>query len=66
MGRIGKSFTGRYSKRNKDKTLEALGEVGLAIGLLFIAKTPGYTDPMSYLFGNILLITRNDIFFFLY
>jgi len=30
MGRMGKSFTGRYSKRDKDKTLEALGEVGLA------------------------------------
>lgn len=30
MGRMGKSFTGRYSKKDKDKTLEALGEVGLA------------------------------------
>ncbi len=30
MARIGKSFTGRYSKRDKDKTLEALDEVGLA------------------------------------
>jgi zinc transport system ATP-binding protein len=30
MGRMGKSFTGRYSKKDKDKTLEALDEVGLA------------------------------------
>ena len=30
MGRMGKSFTGHYSKRDKEKTLEALGEVGLA------------------------------------
>lgn len=30
MGRMGKSFTGRYSKKDKEKTLEALGEVGLA------------------------------------
>ncbi len=30
MGRIGKSFTGRYNKKDKDKTLEALNEVGLA------------------------------------
>ena len=30
MGRMGKSLTGRYSKEDKEKTLEALGEVGLA------------------------------------
>ncbi len=30
MGRMGKSFTGRYSKKDKEKTLEALVEVGLA------------------------------------
>jgi zinc transport system ATP-binding protein len=30
MGRIGKSFTGRYSSEDKNKTLEALAEVGLA------------------------------------
>ncbi|MFH0785481.1 MAG: ABC transporter ATP-binding protein [Pseudomonadota bacterium] len=30
MGRMGKSFTGRYSKKDKVKTLEALDEVGLA------------------------------------
>ena len=30
MGRMGKSFTGRYSKKDKEKILEALVEVGLA------------------------------------
>ena len=30
MGRMGKSITGRYSKKDKEKTLEALAEVGLA------------------------------------
>lgn len=30
MGRMGKSLTGRYSKADKVKTLETLGEVGLA------------------------------------
>jgi zinc transport system permease protein len=33
----------------------------MAVGLLFLAKTPGYVDPMSYLFGNILLISRGDL-----
>ncbi len=30
MGRLGNSFTGRYSREDKQKTLDALGEVGLA------------------------------------
>ena len=34
----------------------------MSIGLLFIAKTPGYnTDIMSYLFGNILMISQGDL-----
>jgi zinc transport system permease protein len=33
----------------------------MSIGVLFMAKTPGYTDPSSYLFGNILLITKMDL-----
>ena len=28
---------------------------------MFFAKTPGYADPMSYLFGDILLLTRGDL-----
>ncbi len=33
----------------------------MAIGLLFFAKTPRSVDPMSYLFGNILLLSRLDV-----
>lgn len=50
------------AKQREDSVIGALWAAGMAIGLLFIAKTPGYNDPMSYLFGNILLITQNDIF----
>ena len=28
---------------------------------MFFAKTPGYADPMSYLFGNILMISQRDL-----
>ena len=45
----------------EDSTIGIFWAFGMATGLLFIAKTPGYVDPMSYLFGNILLITRGDI-----
>ena len=33
----------------------------MAIGLVLFAKTPGYADPMSYLFGNILLVSEADV-----
>jgi len=50
-----------HAKQREDTVIGALWATGMAIGLLFIAKTPGYVEPMSYLFGNILLISRSDI-----
>lgn len=55
-----------YSKQREDTVIGALWAVGMAAGLLFIAKTPGYIDPMSYLFGNILIITKNDLWLIVY
>ena len=51
-----------HAKEREDSIIGALWAGGMAIGLLFIARTPGYFDPMSFLFGNILLITKNDLF----
>jgi zinc transport system permease protein len=53
----------RHKGQREDSVIGALWAGGMSIGFLFIAVTPGYFDPMSYLFGNILLITKNDIFF---
>ncbi len=53
----------QHSTEREDSIIGAIWAGGMAIGLLFIARTPGYFDPMSFLFGNILLITRNDLFF---
>ena len=50
-----------YAKQREDTVIGALWAVGMAVGLLFIARTPGYVEPMSYLFGNILLISKNDL-----
>jgi zinc transport system permease protein len=36
--------------------------VGMAVGLIFIIRTPGYgEDLMGYLFGNILLVGSGDL-----
>jgi len=38
--------------------------VGMAIGILFVDLTPGYNvDLMSYLFGSILAVSREDLIF---
>ena len=39
-----------------------LWSFGMAIGILFIYLTPGYApNLMTYLFGNILVITTTDL-----
>ena len=50
-----------YARQREDTVIGALWAIGMAVGLLFLKKTPGYFDPMSYLFGNILMITKGDL-----
>lgn len=48
----------------EDTLIGALWAIGMAVGILFISKTPGYqTDLMSYLFGNILLVPEESLWF---
>ena len=49
-------------KQNEDTLIGALWATGMAVGILFIARTPGYNaDLMSYLFGNILMVEPRDL-----
>ncbi|HNX72846.1 MAG TPA: metal ABC transporter permease [Spirochaetales bacterium] len=50
------------AKQREDTVINAIWAIGMSLGILFIAKTPSYADPMSYLFGNILLVTSTDIY----
>jgi zinc transport system permease protein len=50
-----------YARQREDTVISAVWAIGMAIGLLFLAKTPRNVDPMSYLFGNILLISAGDV-----
>jgi zinc transport system permease protein len=45
----------------EDSVIGAVWAGGMATGLVFIAKTPGFVDPMSYLFGNILILSGTDL-----
>ena len=49
------------SREREDTVIGAIWALGMAIGLLFLYQTPGYHDAMSYLFGNILLISGVDL-----
>ena len=55
-------FVNLRAKEREDTVIGALWAVGMAIGIIFISRTPGYgQDLMSYLFGNILMVSPEDI-----
>ena len=54
-------FVTLYAREREDTVIGALWAIGMAVGLLFLAQTPETVDPMSYLFGNIMLITGRDL-----
>ncbi len=50
------------AREREDTVIGAIWAIGMAIGVLFLARTPGYNqDLMSYLFGNILLVSDRDL-----
>ena len=56
------------SRRNvrEDAAIAMLWTLGMSLGILFAYLTPGFmTDLPSYLFGNILFITREDLWLLL-
>ncbi len=63
---LGIGFINKKNKVQEDASIGAIWAVGMAIGLIFIYFTPGYTaDLMTYLFGNILLSSSEDLWFIL-
>ncbi|MEI6093773.1 MAG: metal ABC transporter permease [bacterium] len=55
-----------YSEYESDTVIAALWSLGMAVGVIFISMTPGYnTDLMSYLFGNILMVSKADLYLML-
>ena len=54
-------FVSIKAKERDETVIGAIWATGMSLGLLFIAKTPGYISPMTYLFGNILIISQTDL-----
>lgn len=52
----------RETIRSYDALIGVLWAVGMAVGVVFVYKTPGYAPNLiTYLFGNILLVSRHDL-----
>ena len=50
-------------KEREDSIIAALWATGMSIGVIFITFTPGYNvELMNFLFGNILWVTKTDLF----
>ncbi|MFH0965946.1 MAG: metal ABC transporter permease [Planctomycetota bacterium] len=50
------------AREREDTVIAAVWAIGMAAGVLFISRTPGYgEDLMSYLFGNILMVSARDL-----
>lgn len=55
-------FVSTRAKQREDTVIGSLWAIGMATGILFIYKTPGYNeDLMSYLFGSILMVSSHDL-----
>jgi zinc transport system permease protein len=54
----------RLVRHDADTLISAVWAVGMAVGVLFMARAPGYgTDLLGYLFGDILLIDPRKLVF---
>ncbi|MCB2186746.1 MAG: metal ABC transporter permease [Deltaproteobacteria bacterium] len=50
------------ARQREDTIIGAIWATGVALGVIFMAHTPGYSvNLMSYLFGNILMVGPDDL-----
>ena len=63
LSALGIEYAGNKTKIREDSAIGVMWGVGMAIGALFMSLKPGYTsgDLSSFLFGNIISVTTEDI-----
>ena len=50
------------AREREDTIINVVWALWMSIGLLFLNWTRGYVDWQGYLFGNILLLTRTEVY----
>ena len=59
---LGIQFFTKVAHVREDSSIAIFWSLGMALGIIFIFMTPGYTpNLMSYLFGNILTVTTSEL-----
>lgn len=62
LSALGVEWVSKTQNVREDSAIAAVWSLGMALGVLFIFLTPGYSPNLSaYLFGNILTISSNDL-----
>lgn len=63
LSALGIEYAGNKTKIREDSAIGVMWGIGMAIGALFMSLKPGYTsgDLSSFLFGNIISVTTEDI-----
>lgn len=66
LSAIGMGIVSDRSAQRSDTIIGVMWAAGMALGIVFVSLSPGYTtDLMSYLFGNILVVPVMDIWLML-
>lgn len=59
---LGVEWLSQKGKVREDSAIAAIWSLGMAMGILFVFLTPGYTPSLTnFLFGNILLVTPIEL-----
>lgn len=63
LSSLGIEYASNKTKIREDSAIGLMWGIGMAIGALFMSLRPGYTsgDLSSFLFGNIISVTTEDI-----
>lgn len=62
---LGVQWMAKRHRVREDSAIAVIWALGMALGTLFIFLTPGYVPELNaFLFGNILTITRSDLWAF--
>lgn len=63
---LGIQFFTKVAEIREDSSIAIWWSLGMALGIIFVFMTPGYTpNLMSYLFGNILTVTNSELWWML-
>ncbi len=62
LAALGIQFFTKVAEIREDSSIAIWWSLGMALGIIFVFMTPGYTPNLtSYLFGNILTVTSSEL-----